>query len=255
MQVRKAAQPGRQVRRPRLQGAGLLREHLQDRDPLNRVGWRTVESQGRCKGRRRQLVQPQGPGQGVGLEPVHQGPAACGDPGLGSAQQLVPAEQHQVHAGLQAGLHCGLVRDAERGEVDQGPAAQVLDQEEAMGVGEVGQALQGRGAGEARDPEVAGMGAQEDPGVGVLGQGLLVVAQVGAVGGPDLDQPRAALGHHVRHPEAAADLHELAPGHDDRGALGQGREGQEHGAGAVVHHEAGLGPGHLGDQRVEVRLA
>ena len=45
--------------------------------------------------------------------------------------------------------------------------------------------------------------------------GALVVREPRPVGGPDLDQPRARLRDHVRHAEAAADLHQLpARDHD-----------------------------------------
>ena len=99
------------------------------------------------------------------------------------------------------------------------------------------------------------MGAQDDPGVRMVGQGLLVVAQVGPVCGPHLDQARAALGHHVRYAEAAANLHQLASGDDDRCSFRHCGQGQQHGAGAVVHRHSRLGAGHLGDQGIEVRLS
>jgi hypothetical protein len=84
---------------------------------------------------------------------------------------------------------------------------------------------------------------------------LLVVAQVGSVCGPHLDQARAALGHDVGDAEAAANLHQLSPGNDDRGPFRHSSQGQQHGAGAVVHRHSRLGTGHLGDQGIEVRLS
>ena len=75
-----------------------------------------------------------------------------------------------------------------------------------------------------------------------------VVTHAGAVGRADLDQPASRLGHDLGHPEAAADLDQLAPGHDDPAAPGQRREHQQHRGGTVVHHEGGLGPARPGQQ-------
>ena len=81
-----------------------------------------------------------------------------------------------------------------------------------MGVGEVGQGVESRCAGEAGDAEVAGMGSKDDAGIRVIAQRLFIVAQVCAVGRADLDQLRPALGDDVRNPETAADLHQFEIG-------------------------------------------
>ena len=99
------------------------------------------------------------------------------------------------------------------------------------------------------------MGAQDHPGVGIVAIRLLVVPKMSAVGRSDLDQLRSALGDDVRHPEPAADLHQLAAGDDDRRAFGDRRQGQQHRAGAVVDDHPGLGPGHFGDEPVQVFMA
>ena len=140
-------------------------------------------------------------------------------------------------------------------EIDQRSAAEVLDQQQAMGVGEVGQRVEGGRAGESGDAEVAGMGAQDDAGVRVIAQRLLIVAQVRAVGRADLDQRGPALGDDVRHPEAAADLHQFAAGYDDGRPAGDRRQRQQDRAGAVVDRQPGLGAGHFGDKGVKVILA
>ena len=54
-----------------------------------------------------------------------------------------------------------------------------------------------------------------------VAQRLLVVGQARAVRRADLDEPRARLRDDVGHAEAAADLHELAAGDDDRPARGR----------------------------------
>ena len=62
------------------------------------------------------------------------------------------------------------------------------------------------------------MDGQED--AGGRPDGFIVVAQVGPVGGADLDEPRPRLAQDVGDPEAAADLHELAAADDDLGGRG-----------------------------------
>ena len=83
----------------------------------------------------------------------------------------------------------------------------------------------------------------------------LVVGQPRAVRRPDLDQPRARLGDHVRHAEAAADLDQLPARDDDLAARpGQRRGRQQRRARAVVDREARLGAGQLAQQRLDVRV-
>ena len=146
------------------------------------------------------------------------------DPGLRSAQQLVAAEHHQIDPSLQAGLNGRLAGDTEGRQIHQGAAAQIFDQQQASGMGEGGQVLQARRAGKAGNTEIAGMGAQDHPRLCVIGQGLIIVAQVRSVGGPDFHHLRTTLGHNIGHPEAATDLHQLPARHDHRGSGPQRRQ-------------------------------
>ena len=57
----------------------------------------------------------------------------------------------------------------------------------------------------------------------------LVIGEVGPVGRPHFDEPGPALLHDVGHPEAAADLHELAARQHDRAITGEGPQGQHDG--------------------------
>ena len=93
-------------------------------------------------------------------------------------------------------------------------------------------------------------------GAGLRPQRGPVVGQAGAVRRADLDQPRAGLGDHLGHPEAAADLDQL-PARDDHLAApaGQRRHGQQHRRGAVVDHQRRLGAGQLAQQPLDVVVA
>ena len=53
----------------------------------------------------------------------------------------------------------------------------------------------------------------------LFGDGVLIVCQVGLVGGSHLHQRCAALFHHIGHAELSADLHQLAAGYHNLAAL------------------------------------
>jgi len=82
-------------------------------------------------------------------------------------------------------------------------------------------------------------------------EGSRVVAQVGAVGGADLDQPGAALLQDLGDPERAADLDQLAARHQHLAAGGQGGERHQHGGGAIVDHQRRLGAGEAGEPALD----
>ena len=73
--------------------------------------------------------------------------------------------------------------------------------------------------------------------------GALVVAQMRAVGGSDLDELGARSRHDIGDTEAAADLDELAAADDDLFTRGMGGKHQQHRGGIVVDHERVLGTG------------
>ena len=85
---------------------------------------------------------------------------------------------------------------------------------------------------EPPEGEVAAVDLQQQRGVGV--DRRLVVAQVGAVGGADLDQAHTRRRHDLGHAERAADLDQLAARHDRRSALREPREHEQHRGGVVV---------------------
>ena len=97
------------------------------------------------------------------------------------------------------------------------------------------------------------MGFEE--GGGAVGDGIGVVAGVGAVGSADIHQGAAALSQHIGDAEAAADFHRLAAGYHHLAAGGEGGEAEEQCGGVVVDDQGGLGAGNLPEQGLEVRLA
>ena len=85
--------------------------------------------------------------------------------------------------------------------------------------------------------------------------GALVVRQVRAVGGPDLNELGTRGLHDIGDAEAAADLDKLAAAHDDLFARGMGGKHQQHRGGIVVDDQRVLGTGERADQLRGVFLA
>ena len=127
-----------------------------------------------------------------------------------------------------------LVRQAVGGEVDQRAAAQVHCKRQAVPMRELRQLVLGDRRGEALDGVVAGVHLHQQR--GLRPDRLLVVAQVSAVGGADLDQLHAGARHDVGHAEGAADLDQLAARDDDLAPLRQRVEGEQDRGCIVVHH-------------------
>jgi hypothetical protein len=111
----------------------------------------------------------------------------------------------------------------------------------------------GRRLDEADHPVVGRVHLEDEGGVGP--DGARVVRAAGPVGGSHLDQPAPGLGHDLGHPEAAADLDQLAARDDDLAAPGQGRQGEQHRGRVVVDDEAGFGTARPGEQRAGVLVA
>ena len=85
--------------------------------------------------------------------------------------------------------------------------------------------------------------------------GALIVVQMRAVGGADLDEFGARSRHDIGDAEAAADLDKLAAADDNLLACGMGRQHQQYRGGVVVDHERVLGTGERADQLRGVLLA
>ena len=175
-------------------------------------------------------------------EPLDQVGAADEDPGLRAAEELVAREADEVGAGGEARRGGRLVADRR-----ERARAEVVD-ERQPGAGRDRGELRERGLlGEADDPEVRLVHAQDHGRLGA--DRALVVRRPGAVRRPDLDEPRARAGEHVGDPEAVADLDQLAARDEHLAALGERGEGEHHGGGVVVDDERSLGAGDPLQQR------
>ena len=85
--------------------------------------------------------------------------------------------------------------------------------------------------------------------------GALVVAQMRAVGGADLDKLGARSRHDIGDAKAAANLDKLAAADDNLFARGMGGKHQQHRGGVVVDHKRVLGTGKRANQLCSVLLA
>ena len=73
--------------------------------------------------------------------------------------------------------------------------------------------------------------------------GALIVAQMRAVGGADLNELGTRGLHNIGDTKAAADLDKLAAADDDLLACGMGRQHQQHGSRVIVNDQRVLGTG------------
>ena len=180
--------------------------------------------------------------------------ASDDDAGLGAAEQLVAREGDDGGAGVDGLADAGLVPQPLR-PVRQ-PGRRLVEQTRA-GVDhhrrpEPGESRHRGGLGEPDHPVVRRVHLEDQRDVGA--QRAFVVGEARAVGGADLDQPTARLGHDLRHAEAAADLDQLAPRHHDVPAACERGERQQHRRGVVVHDQPRLGPARAREQRAGVSV-
>ena len=134
-----------------------------------------------------------------------------------------------------------LVGQPEGRGVEQRAAAEVVDDDRAVLVGEPRELDRIGRLDEAGLREVRRMDAQDD-GRPPVGERRLEVGGAGPVRRPDLDEPRAGPADDLRDPDAAADLDELAARDGDAAPAGQpDRERQRRGV--VVRDERVLGAG------------
>ncbi len=78
--------------------------------------------------------------------------------------------------------------------------------------------------------------------------GALIVAQMRAVGGPDLNELGTRGLHNIGDTETAADLDKLAAADDNLLACGMGRQHQQHRGGVIVDDQRILGTGKRADE-------
>ena len=215
------------------------RDHPPDRDVgLGPAG--SVQAEGQRHRGHRQLVRSHRPRERVAPHPGDEVGPPDDEPGLRAADELVAAERHEVGAGRQPLGGERLVPEPVRRGVEERPGPQVVDDDRAMAVGQLGERARVGRVGEPRHREVGRVDAEDGPSPG--GERVGEVLGRRPVRRADLDQPSPGAPDDVRDPDPAPDLDELAPGHDDPAATGQpDREGQ--GRGVVVRDERVLGPG------------
>ena len=108
-------------------------------------------------------------------------------------------------------------------------------------MGHCGHVAQAHGSHEALQLIVAGVRLQQQRGVVV--DGVLVVPEVGAIGGAHFAQLAASAGHQFGQPKAAADLNQLAARDRHVAPQRQRVQHQHHRGGIVVHHGGVFGAG------------
>ena len=199
------------------------------------------------------FIYPDGTGQRVALHPVDIRLLSQNDTGLRPAQQLITAKAHHIHPGPDAVLHRRLVVDAVVLQLHQRTAAQILHHRQAGAAAQGHDVAQGQGLGKTHDAVVAGMHLQQR--TGLLPDGPFIVREVRLIGGAYLPEMAAAQLHDIRHPEGAADLHQLPAGGDDLAPLGQGAEDQHDGGGVIVDHHGTLGAGEAAQQLFHMVVA
>ena len=222
-------------------GSASIRRHREVAAPG------AVEGQCAVQRRQRQLVGAQRALQRMPAHALDQVGAADRDPRLWPAQELVAGERHDVCAVLERGRDGRLVPG-----LDERAGAEVLDERQAVALGELRQV--GR-AGLLREPdhaEVRLVDPQERR--SAVGEGVLEVGEPRPVRRADLDEGCTGARQDVRDPEAVADLDQLSAGDDHLPALRQGGDGEQDGGGVVVDDDRRLRAGQLAQRGGEMVL-
>ncbi len=101
--------------------------------------------------------------------------------------------------------------------------------------------------------KIGGMDAQQHARFFI--DGVLVVGQARAIGCADLAQDGATLFHDFRDPKAVANFDQFTARNNHLAATSQGREGEQHSGGAIVHDDGGFGTGEALKQSSCVNVA
>ena len=231
-----AVERGRQTLGAAADCVERLVQHPQHRHLAQRALGLEVERERSFERGQRELVRPQRALEWMPPQPLDELGPADDDPCLRAAEQLVAGEADEVRAGGQA-----LARRRLALEMDEHAGAEVVHERQPVPSGDRCQLGHRRLLGEADDPEVRLVHAQQHGRLGA--DGALVVGGARAICGADLAQPRARAREHVRDPEAVADLDQLAPRDEHLAALGERGERQHHRSRVVVHDQRALGAG------------
>ena len=232
---------------------GFGRDHAPDRDRFDGLAEEVVLECGAESGDGG-FVESEHAHQGMGAEPVDRGLPADDQAGLGSAEELVAAEEDEVGAGFDAVLRSWFVSESELSRVEQTTAADIVDQQRRESprvlVGDLAEFGQGRFLGESDDAEVGGVHSQDCRRVSVHGCG--VVGCSSAVGGADFDKGRSGVAEDVGNAEAAADLDGLASRDDHFASRAKRGHDEVERGGVVVDGDGGLGAGQGLEQGLQV---
>jgi hypothetical protein len=131
--------------------------------------------------------------------------------------------------------------------------AEVVEQRQPVTARDGRELLEPRLLREADDAEVGLVHAQEQRRLGA--DRPFVVGGAGPVRRPDLDEPRARAGEHVRDPEAVADLDQLAARDDHLAAFRERGEREQQRGRVVVDDDRRLRSREPAQQRRQVVLA
>ena len=209
-------------------------QHAEHRDRVLRASGPVLEQRAFERGIG-QLVDAERAHERVRAQLVHERPPSQDETRLGSAEHLVAADAHDVHAGGDGRLHRGLPR-RRRVEIAR---AKVLSDGHVARAARGHQCFQRWPLRESLDPEVRGVHPQDQG--GRRSGGRRIVGHARAIRGANLAEQRARLRHHIGHTETAADLHEFTPGDEHLAAAPERREQQQHRRRVVVHDDSRLG--------------
>ena len=230
----------------------LTGDRAERRDVADRIAV-AMDAQRRLERGQRELVAAERAVERMRPYLAHEITVADDDPALRTAEQLVARVAHQRRSGADAVDDARLERERLGHVLGEQPGAEILEHQHAARGAQLDELRERRHRREAEDPEIARVDLEQHARVRPDRSGI--VAQVRAVRRADLDHPAAGLRHHVGHAKAAADLDELAAGHDDLALVRQRAQHEVDRRSVVVHHERRLGPAQLGRQRADAFLA
>ena len=230
--------PGQPLRAPR-DGVERFAELPKDREGIHLAGEQC--RRGPVERGERHLVETQRARERVAAQRRDEIGAADDDPGLGAAEQLVAREAHEVRAEPEPRRRVGLFGQAHASQVHERGAAEVLEQRQPVLASDRRQRGQLHVGREAADLEVAAVHLEQQR--RVRSDRAPVVLGMRPIRRPDFDEPGAGRFDHVRQPERAADLDQLAPRDEDLAAAGQRLDRQHQRAGVVVDREGRFGAG------------
>ena len=145
------------------------------------------------------------------------------------------------------------MREAMADEIGKRARTEIVEQQRAALMRDRGEITLRNFGGEALDTVVRCMHLQDQPGFGI--QSREIILQMGAVGGPDLDETRARPRHDLRHAEGAADFDQFAARNDGVLAQRKSIQHQQDGGGVVVDDCRVLGAREFADQAADMVVA